>query len=238
MTDANTTFSQSLIQAISDWQRGGSPNQKKARAEELENQAQSLPLEFRSSALTCFRQIALKKDSLCDLAETLELPESISAWTISPEAARQIKGGVPPEQEYQGVIFVIPPPDGSVIVNLDRLFRDDGFCKRVEQVKGKIERFGDGMGRYGNDQMEVVIKINKISLSDVFELGGYSSNQKELAMRYFGQLPTEENTEAFDRLMAQAKRELGATWLGGDAKERVIKSIRNISPKLRTIRQL
>jgi len=54
-------FTRELIQAVNDWQRGGSPKQKAARALRLKKEAAALPGQFRQCALCCFRQITLEK---------------------------------------------------------------------------------------------------------------------------------------------------------------------------------
>jgi hypothetical protein len=131
-------FSRDLIQAISDWQRGGSSKQK-AKGERLKQEAASLPDEFRQCPLCCFRQISLEKGALWKLADQLELPESISAWTLTLDVAQSFKGGVPP-QGWQGAIFAVHPPAGSV----------------VETNKRQVSGYQDGIGRYGNSQREVV----------------------------------------------------------------------------------
>jgi hypothetical protein len=226
-----------LLQAINDWQIGGSAKQKARRGDELERQAQTLGIEFRSCGLMCFRQIASEKGSLWALADTLQLPETISAWTISPEVARVIKGGVP-DVGYQGVIFAIPPPHGSVVVNLSRLYRNDEFLAAIEDNRTRIDRFGDGIGRYGTGQEEVVIKLSEISLCHIYEMGGYSSGREELAQAYFGRAPSPDELVVFHRLLAAAKEELGAAWMGGDSKDRVLKKIQAQMPGLRHIKQL
>jgi hypothetical protein len=53
-----------LLQAISDWQRGGSPRQKQRRGQRLKAAAAALDPKFRSCGLCVFRQIALAKGSL------------------------------------------------------------------------------------------------------------------------------------------------------------------------------
>src|SRR5260370_975565 len=97
-------FTRDLIQAVSDWQRGGSPRQKAARGLKLKAEAATLPDQFRQCSSSCFRQIALPKGSVWQLADTLELPETISSWTVSLDVARTFKNGVPPPGS-QGVIF-------------------------------------------------------------------------------------------------------------------------------------
>jgi hypothetical protein len=238
MKDTSSPFSLPLLRAVNNWQRGGDEKQKARRGAELQIQAQSLPSYFRTCALMCFRQLALAKGSLWKLADMLQLPETIAAWTVSPEVARHLKGGVPPQSDYQGVIFAIPPPDGSVVINLDRLYREQSFLDAVGKYMASIDGFSDGIGRYWGSQYEVVVELSHIHLVEIHELGGYSSGRNELAELYFGRDPSPEDLSAFDRLLAAAKVELGAAWIGGDAKDRVLKKIQQVTPQLRVIKQL
>jgi hypothetical protein len=231
-------FSLPLLQAVNDWQIGGGPRQKAKRGAELLRQAQILPSHFRASSLMCFRQLSLLKGSLWQLADTLKLPETISAWTVSPEIARQVKGGVPPPGEYTGIILAIPPSDGTVVVNLDRLYRDRGFLDAIEENHCSIVMFGDGFGRYWNNQREVVIQVSEIQLTDIHELGGYSSSREEVAELYFGHKPLTSELAQFDKLLAASTADLGPDWIGGDAKDRVITKIQAAMPALRTIKEL
>ena len=236
MTAQRFTFTLDFLQAINDWQISSYKKNEKGAA--LARLGKGLPLEFRSCPLVCFRQIALEKDTLWQLADELHLPETISAWTTSLCVARKIKGGVPANQEYQGVIFAISPPKGSVVLNLQRLYRCSEFCAAIETHKHQISRFGDGIGLRGDSQSEVVIKVDRIALSDLCELGGFSSGRADLSKLYFGHDPSSDELAEFDRLLALAKIELGAEWIGGDSKERVLSKIRLKMPSLRSIKRL
>lgn len=54
-------------------------------------------------------RIAFGKAARWDLADTLILPETISAWSLSSAVARQFKRGVP-NVGWQGVIFLYHSP--------------------------------------------------------------------------------------------------------------------------------
>jgi hypothetical protein len=230
-------FSRELVQAVSGWQRGGDARQKLRRGNTLRAEALRLPKEFRECDGRCFRQLSLPKESFWQLADEFELPEAISAWTLEPRIARQLKGGVPyPGQ--QGVIFAVFPPAGAIIANLHRLFADPDFRAAVERHKTDVTGFHNGIGRYGNEQCEVVLEISVIALSDIFELGGFSSERDELLRKCFGQNPTPEQIANFDRNLAEADETVGPDWVGDEAKDRVIAKIKAIMPTLRTFKKL
>jgi hypothetical protein len=230
-------FTREVIQAISDWQRGGDARQKLRRGRTLKAEVLKLPKEFSECNDRCFRQLSLVKGSFWQLADEFELPESISAWTLDPDVARGLKGGVPyPGQ--QGVIFAIRPKGGSVIVNLDRLYSNGEFLASINRHRRDVTGFSDGMGRYGNTQREVVLEIREIRLSDIFELGGFSSERDELIRTCYGEHPTREQIEDFDRILNEAGEAVGPAWVGDEAKDRVISKLKEIMPTLRTLKKL
>ena len=167
----------------------------------------------------------------------MELPETISAWTVDIEVARQFKNGVPPPGS-QGIIFSLDPPPESVVLNLDSLLREAAFIEAVETHKSNINGYCDGIGRYGNEQHEVVLEIGRIQITDIHELGGYSSNREELVRMTYGPNASSEDFADFDRRLAASSQELGQHWIKGEAKDRVVAKIRTLMPGLRIIRKL
>lgn len=131
------TFTREFIQVVSDWQRGGDSRQKKRRGARLKEVSRDIDDRFRKCALVAYRQVALEKGSIWQLIAEQNLPEAISAWTLSPAVAKSFKGGVPPEG-WQGVIAALYPPARSVILNLDTLFRSPEFLDALEREKSNI----------------------------------------------------------------------------------------------------
>jgi len=171
------------------------------------------------------------------LADEFELPEAISAWTLEPRIARQLKGGVPyPGQ--QGIILAIYPPPGAIIANLHRLFAEPDFLAAVTLHKADVTGFHDGIGRYKDEQSEVVLEISTIALSDIFELGGFSSERDELLKRCYGENPTPEQIAEFNHKLTEAGETVGPDWVGDEGKDRVIAKIKTVMPTLRTLKKL
>lgn len=215
-------FSLELIQAINDWQRGGSARQKQRRAHKLKALAATLDLQFRHTGLCCFRQVALDKHYVWELHQGLGLKETISSWTLTTTVAKEFKGGVPPP-EYQGIILAIVPSPESVVLNLDTLFRDQEFLRSSHDARTRITAFDDGIGRYWGSQQEVVLEIGFVPISAVYALGGYSSSRDVIGRMYYGHQPTAEEWDTFDILVERGKTTLGARWLSGEAKDRVLR---------------
>jgi hypothetical protein len=81
-------FTPELIQAVSDWQRGGDHRQKVKRGQRLKECAAALPIQFRTSNQACYRQEAHKKDRIWQLLIDKCLPETIASWTTSVTVAK------------------------------------------------------------------------------------------------------------------------------------------------------
>lgn len=231
-------FTLEFLQAVSDWQRGGLPAQKAKRGARLKAEALKLPEHFRSPSLCVFRQISLEKTPLYQLMDQLALPEAISSWTKVPSIAKEFKGGVPPEG-WQGVIFSIPPSRGSIVVDLDKLYRDENFQQTLEANKSAITGYANGAGLYAGKQREVVLEIDAVSLDDIYALGGYSSDLDTLGRMWLGRAPSDEEKAFMVRTLAEAGQAVGGYWLEAPGKDRVIKKVQeNDMPRLRTIKKL
>ena len=218
-------FSNELLQAVSDWQRGGDAKQKKRRGAALKAAAIDLPDSFKSSE-TCYRQIALDKSAVWRVGAELKLAETISAWTQSLEAAKNIKGGVPP-LGYQGVIFRIDPTPDQIVVNLAALYVDEIFCSRMEEMKSEINGYWEGAGKYGATQVEVVLEIASLPLDSIHSWGGYSSPEPQLAEMFFGHTPSQTELQTFHELMEKAGHRCGPYWLSTpDAVSRVAEKLK------------
>jgi hypothetical protein len=222
-----------LIQAVSDWQRGGDSKQKAKRGLALKKEASKLPERFRHTADRCYRQIALSGNHLRRMGNEYCLTETISSWTKDESVAKDFKGGVPPSGEYQGVIFTVLPPEGSIILDLTALFADERFLEEVEKQKSLINRYHDGIGQFGNRQKEVVIEIKTVPLDALYGWGGYSSPEHRLAKLFFSTFPNEAQLEWFRKLMDFSGIRSGAYWLTTkDAVDRVNEKLKYHAERL------
>ncbi len=216
-----TEFSIQLLQAINDWQIGGTPPVKKRRGTKLKLLSAHLDERFRRTSLCCFRRLALSPAAVWQLHDQLHLKETISAWTLSLDVAKSIKDGVPPDG-VPGLILDIAPPSGSVVVNLDALYRDAAFNEAREWARDKIRSYDRGMARYENSQHEVVLDLESVAITAVYALGGHSSNEEDLADLYFGRAPTVAERQEFRSLLNISSSKIGPNWLVGAAKDRVL----------------
>lgn len=235
-------YTVSTLQAISDWQRGGDPKQNKRRGKTLKEQSASLPYDYRTCELCCFRQIALPKGGVWDLIGEDKLSEKVSSWTTNIEIAKRFKGGVPPDgQGYQGVIICVYPQPGDVIVNLDKLYRDTAFTQALEKNKEVISSFHKGAGCYGGEQNEVVLEILSVSQQDIYSMGGHSSSFEDLvhiaAMEIYGRSVTLQEREELMLKVGHLSSEAGASWLSQEATRRVVEKMKPHVERLTEIKR-
>jgi len=216
-------FDLRLLQTISDWQRSSTTS----RAQALKEACASLPNEYRTCQLVCYRQIALPKGGIWALIGENRLPEKVSSWTNAIEAAKAFKGGVPPDgQGYQGTILYLYPPPESVIVNLSKLYQNPAFTDAMDQNRAAIAGHADGAGRWENSQSEVVLEIDAVTPEDIYSLGGYSSPLDELvaeaANLVYRRPSTSQEREGLLLQAQQAGISAGPKWLNMDATRRVL----------------
>ena len=228
-------FTRELLQAVSDWQRGGDDRQKMRRGERLKALAENLDQHFRQCGLVTYRQVALDKAGVWKLVAERTLREAVSAWTLSAAVAKTFKGGVPPEG-WQGAIFAITPQPQNVIINLNSLYACPEFQEALEREKGVITGFADGAGRYRNTQAEVILNLYSLDCADIHALGGYSSDRDTLIRMMFNCEPTPELIAWFEHNRQAAGATLGPMWLEGDPLQRVLKRMEPHVARLKTIK--
>jgi hypothetical protein len=220
-------FSLELLQAVSDWQRGGDAKQSIRRGQALKGACASLPQEYRTCSLCCFRQVALPKGGVWKLIGEDRLGEKISSWSLDIEVVKGFKGGVPPEgQGYQGVILCVFPKAANVIVNLQELYGERAFTEALEQHKTDIVGYYDGAGRYGNTQSEVVLEVSSVTQDEIYSMGGHSSEFDKIvdmaAKLVYGHEATPEERKALMLKVDHLRSVAGPDWLSLEATQRVL----------------
>ncbi|MBX2980605.1 MAG: hypothetical protein KF905_15060 [Flavobacteriales bacterium] len=178
-------YSLDLLQAVNDWQRKGVGVKKTRIANRLIALRDELPEHAKKANKKCYRRIAIAKADLWKLATNYALEETYSAWSIDFEVAAGIHGGVPAPGKH-GFIFGFRPPNEAVIVNLHALYKDTKFKRSCRHFKDRIAGYRDGIGKFGDTEMEVILKVDSLSVMMVHAIGGFSSGKEELAALYYG----------------------------------------------------
>ncbi|WP_421827900.1 hypothetical protein [Larkinella sp.] len=221
----SSKFTLELLQAISDWQRGGSILQKEKRGKKIKELAIMLDPSFRIVSEKCYRQISLKKMYVWEMAEKLSLLETISSWTLDFEIAKDFKGGVPGRfQDDIGAIFSIDPKPENVIINLNKLYEDPHFISSCNDFKSEIVGYSTGIDRYRGEQKEVILEIHNLPIETIYSIGGHSSSKENLAKMFFRHTPNKFELAFFEYLLRTtgADKKIGPNWLTGAAKDRTI----------------
>ena len=173
-----------------------------------------------------------EKDRIWQLLADRQLPETIAAWTMDLDVAKNFKGGVPPSG-LRGVIFSLVPPAGSVVVNLVTLYADPAFRAAIETHKSGLTGFADGIGRWDVSQREVVLELGSLEPATVYSYGGFSGDKAALAELQLQRKPTPEDLAAFDALCAKAGVALGPWWLSPEGTRAVLERIEPHLPRLK-----
>jgi hypothetical protein len=221
-------FSIELLQAVNNWQRGFSPEQRSKRAVALKAAAIGLDPKYRTASTPCYRQIALEPRFVMEMGLRQVLSETVSSWSESYQVACDFKGGVAPEgTDYLTVIVRTIPDPEAVVLNLASLYRDEGFLAAVEQHKGSIEGFWDGIGTYRNSQAEVVLEVASVLMHEVHAIGGHSAKRggflsKPHVEHALSSLSLADRRR-IERAIARDEDVFGARWLRGATKDRVLR---------------
>jgi len=240
---SDTPFTKELVQVVSDWQRKARDRKRRhKKAMALQEECLKLPLDFRQTSLACYRQMALDKSGVWKLLGEQALDEQISSWTQDMAVAKNLLGGVPEaDTGFTAVIFAIHPKSEQVVVNLKKLLDDENFKQAVEAHKANIAYYHDGLGKYRNDQSEVVLNVGEFNESDVWTLGGRSNSFDELVARAFvvmhGRKPNDAEFANFRAGVKEIENQAGARWLEHEGTRRVLNRIRPQAEVLREIQR-
>ena len=213
-----------LLQAINDWQAEGFEENKQDLAKKIKKESARLHKKFKTLNENCFRRVDLVGKHTLQIGTELKLPETYSSWTFDVLIAQNFYDGVP-EVGYQGVIFKLNPSDNDyeVIINLNELFSDKDFTNFCEKYKAKINNYDNGIGRFGNYEKELVLDVSELKMEQIYAYGGYSSSKEYFAQKYFGHSPNAEELIFFKKLLKKDNIPIGAKWVTGRAKDRIVK---------------
>lgn len=197
-----------------------------------------LPIEFKVLTSACFRRVVLEKGSIWSLLGEQALLEKVSSWTFDLKIAKDFKQGIPPKGKgLQGIIFERLPRPEEVVVNLWSLFRNAEFQVAIERHKPSIKKFSQGMGKYGNTQCEIVLKVETLAQEHIYSLGGHSSTAEEIieqaSDRVYGVRATAEQKEFLKWSMEVGPDVIGPRWLSQEATRNVLRRVEPQIPPLR-----
>jgi hypothetical protein len=208
-------FPAKLLYAIDRWQKGGDHAAKMRRGQRLKQEVLALNDEnLRWCPGVVYRRLALPQRFIWTFITTGVLPETVSAWTLDPDVARGLKGGVPPEWQdgklWRGVILEHKPKPEEVVVNLDALWLDLNYQRSLADAG--LGKYTEGIRRYQNLQREVVLELARVSLKQIWSWGGYSSSVDDLAEMFLGVKPTPQQIDCVRKMIEENEIPVGARW--------------------------
>ncbi len=182
------TFPATLLHAVDRWQKGGDHAAKVKRGQRLKQEVLALnDANLRWCPEVVYRRLALPQRFVWSFITTGALPETISAWSLDPDVAKGVKGGVPPEwqdgKRWVGVILEHKPKPEEVVVNLEALWVDLKYQRSL-----------------------------RVSLKQIWSWGGYSSSIEGLTEQVLRLKPTPEQIDWFRKMIEENDIQIGAWW--------------------------
>jgi hypothetical protein len=217
-------FPTTLLHAIDRWQKGGDHAAKMKRGQRIKQEVLGLnDVNFRWCPEVVYRRVALPQSFIWTFITSGVLPETISAWTLDPDVAKGLKGGVPPEwrdgKRWRGVILEHKPKAEEVVVNLDALWMDIKYQRSLREAGA--DKYAEGIRRYENSQREVVLDLARVSLKQIWSWGGYSSSIEELTEMFLGAKPTPEQIDWVRKMIEENDIQVGARWISSSGARNV-----------------
>lgn len=201
-------FNLELLQAINDWQKAGFGSEKESLAENIRKYASHLPNKFKTLTNVCYRKINLKGKSIMDIGLYWEISEKYSSWTFQNSIAQNFDDGIPLQESGEiAYIFEWNPSESKgfeVIINLYELFNDSDFINACKENQNLVNDFHLGIGRFQNSEEEVVLKVSKLSIDQVWALGGYGEkNEEKFYKLIYKKTPTQQQLKQFNEMILQ-----------------------------------
>ncbi|MEW5677382.1 hypothetical protein ABGT15_13810 [Flavobacterium enshiense] len=170
-------FTNELLSAIAEWQKGTRWDQDKRRdnVDLLIAASAYLPVKYKTTDnQTCYRKRFLNKGELIPILEDGFI-EGITSYSLSLSKAKEIARGelVNPDKTFC-VIFFKNPKNDEVIINLNKLFKSNNFkiavarYKKIDVEKWKV------LDNFQDKQQEVILK-SKLHMSNVYQIAGKAS---------------------------------------------------------------
>jgi hypothetical protein len=176
----------------------------------------------------CYRLLTLEPKYVWTLGTRYWIPEAISSWTLQFDVAQHVKGGIAPKGELViNAIFRVRPSPVQVVLNLHEIYRDPEFHAACERKRSGIVGFGDGIGRYGDSQREVILELPFVELADVEALGEHSSDREGFleqphVRRDLARRPASARRKIVRQFRAGGT-EFGPRWLRGARKDDLLR---------------
>lgn len=228
-------FTLELLQAINDWQIGGTIEAKESLAENIKKYAIHLPSKFKTLSNVCYRKINLEGKYILEIGLCGEILEKYSSWTLRSSIVQNFDGGIPEHQSCKiPYIFELNPSnseDFEVIINLYELFNDLDFKTACVENQKFIKDFHLGIGEFKNSEAEVILKVSKLGRDQIWALGGHGIKTKEEFYKLINEVfefingkPLE--LKEFDEMISQNNIPIGGSmWITKESNPKKVESL-------------
>ncbi|WP_269533141.1 hypothetical protein [Chitinimonas sp. BJYL2] len=194
-------------------------------ADTLQNEAQSLPPEFRTVSVACYRKRFLLIKDVIPLL-TRRLNDGITSWTTDRNFAEEFKYRIRPNT-ITGVVFQHEPRSEDVVLNIPALWTDTEFVKAAESYRARNMSMADALFNFRGkrDQFEVVLKA-PLNPEDVVTLGGETNTSFEEFCKQTN-LPGLLEDKAWKELLTRDLAPAGPVFLRDEAAQNVVLRVIN-----------
>ena len=196
-----THFTENLLIAIGAWQNGWQEDQNRRAelAEKLRRETESLPVDFRTVDVLCYRKRFIHKGELLDIVLADERAEGPTSWTTDKAFAERFKGRVRLEA-VSGAIFCHKPLPNEVILNIAALWKTNSFVSAANAFRDNGGKHADALFNFREAQGEVVMEA-PLRGSEIVALTAVSSPFDELCDK--GNIPERARDALFKQLVDQ-----------------------------------
>ena len=225
------SFSEELLFALANWQRGWRENQevRQTLSFNLLKAAYGLDKKFKSVDTTCYRKRFLHKGELVDIVLHDEKFEGVVSWTIKREFAERFKGLYKPDA-VSGAIFEHMPTNDEVVVNICELWKDPEFIEMANKFFINYGEEAKPLVHFKDTQGEVVL-TSPLKASEIIALTGASSPFDDLCDRQG--IPEAERDDLFIKLVETGYSPGELMYTSREGAQRIIENtIRRIYEKI------
>ena len=225
------SFSDELMIALANWQKGWRENQEERErlASELLNAVQNIDKKFKSVSNACYRKRFLHHGELVDIVLKDEKNEGVVSWTIDQEFAERFKG-LQKSDAVSGAIFEHTPNEDEVVVNICELWKDTEFIEDANKFKEKHPDDAKPLFHFKDTQGEVVL-TSPLKASEIIALTGASSPFDDLCDQ--AGIPETQRDELFTKLVQSGQTPGELKYTSRESAQRIIdNTIRRIYEKV------
>lgn len=215
-------FSDELLKALADWQRGWQENQAQREylADALLNATKYLDEKFKHVNKPCYRKRFLHHGELVDIVLNNEKYEGLVSWTMNKEFAELFKGLYKPDA-VSGAIFEHTPGEGEVVVNICELWKDNKFIQAAHDFKQRFPDDAKPLFHFKDLQGEVVL-TSPLRALEIIALTGASSPFDDLCHQVG--IPDSQRDDLFMQLVQSGQIPGELRYTSKESAQRVIEN--------------